>query len=119
VCGRERKRKRKTERERERERETITKERHEILILISPKLLQIVPVMKGFIECNVTQIGNDRLELSLISRLSCLRAGTRYNARGVNDDGAVANFVESEQIVITRGKVLSFVILRVSVNKQK
>ncbi|KAI9172009.1 Inositol-1,4,5-trisphosphate 5-phosphatase 1 [Paramyrothecium foliicola] len=32
----------------------------------------------------------------LISRLSCRRAGTRFNSRGIDDDGNVANFVESE-----------------------
>ncbi len=30
----------------------------------------------------------------VISRLSCKRAGTRFNSRGVDDDGNVANFVE-------------------------
>ncbi|PHH74230.1 hypothetical protein CDD82_5041 [Ophiocordyceps australis] len=34
--------------------------------------------------------------LTLISRLSCRRAGTRFNSRGIDDDGHVANFVESE-----------------------
>lgn len=34
--------------------------------------------------------------LTLISRLSCKRAGTRFNARGIDDDGNVANFVETE-----------------------
>ncbi|KEY67527.1 hypothetical protein S7711_02446 [Stachybotrys chartarum IBT 7711] len=34
--------------------------------------------------------------LTLISRLSCRRAGTRFNSRGIDDDGNVANFVESE-----------------------
>jgi len=34
----------------------------------------------------------------LFIRLSCERAGTRFNVRGVNDDGAVANFVETEQV---------------------
>lgn len=34
--------------------------------------------------------------LSLISRLSCRRAGTRFNSRGIDDDGHVANFVETE-----------------------
>jgi hypothetical protein len=34
--------------------------------------------------------------LTLISRLSCRRAGTRFNARGIDDDGNVANFVETE-----------------------
>lgn len=36
--------------------------------------------------------------LTLISRLSCRRAGTRFNSRGIDDDGYVANFVESETI---------------------
>lgn len=37
-------------------------------------------------------------ELTLISRLSCRRAGTRFNARGIDDDGNVANFVETETV---------------------
>jgi len=32
----------------------------------------------------------------LISRRSSKRAGTRYNARGIDDQGHVANFVENE-----------------------
>jgi len=32
----------------------------------------------------------------LISRRSRKRAGTRYNARGGDDEGNVANFVETE-----------------------
>jgi hypothetical protein len=36
--------------------------------------------------------------LTLVSRLSCRRAGTRFNSRGIDDDGNVANFVESETI---------------------
>lgn len=39
--------------------------------------------------------------LTLISRLSCRRAGTRFNSRGIDDDGHVANFVESETIYWT------------------
>ncbi|KAM5451280.1 Inositol-1,4,5-trisphosphate 5-phosphatase 1 [Microsporum audouinii] len=37
--------------------------------------------------------------LTVISRLSSRRAGTRFNARGINDDGNVANFVETETIL--------------------
>ncbi len=37
-------------------------------------------------------------QVLLFIRLSCERAGTRFNVRGVNDDGAVANFVETEQV---------------------
>jgi len=37
--------------------------------------------------------------LTLISRLSCRRAGTRFNARGIDDEGNVANFVETEVVI--------------------
>ncbi|KAK7903796.1 Inositol-1,4,5-trisphosphate 5-phosphatase 1 [Exophiala xenobiotica] len=36
--------------------------------------------------------------LTVISRLSSRRAGTRFNSRGVDDNGNVANFVETETI---------------------
>lgn len=36
--------------------------------------------------------------LTVISRLSSRRAGTRFNSRGIDDDGNVANFVETETI---------------------
>jgi len=39
------------------------------------------------------------IEVVLISRRSIHRAGTRYNARGLDNLGNAANFVETEQIV--------------------
>ena len=33
--------------------------------------------------------------LSLISRMGWKRAGTRFNTRGIDDDGNTANFVEA------------------------
>lgn len=54
--------------------------------------------------------------LSLISRLSCRRAGTRFNSRGIDDDGHVANFVETETIFSSPGGTLfSYVQVRGSV----
>ncbi|KAL9634644.1 MAG: hypothetical protein Q9204_002913 [Flavoplaca sp. TL-2023a] len=37
--------------------------------------------------------------LTIVSRLSCRRAGTRFNSRGVDDDGYAANFVASETVL--------------------
>ncbi|OAF65366.1 hypothetical protein A3Q56_06933, partial [Intoshia linei] len=37
----------------------------------------------------------------LISRLSNERVGTRFKSRGINDYGYVANFVETEQLILT------------------
>ena len=54
--------------------------------------------------------------LTLISRLSCRRAGTRFNARGIDDDGNVANFVETETLFWTpSGLCFSYVQVRGSV----
>ena len=52
---------------------------------------------------------------AIISRLSSERAGTRFETRGVNDDGHVANFVETEQLVTLESSSTSFVQIRGSV----
>lgn len=44
--------------------------------------------------------------LTVVSRLSCRRAGTRFNSRGIDDDGNVANFVETETIYWSPGGTL-------------
>ena len=53
--------------------------------------------------------------MTLISRLSCRRAGTRFNARGIDDDGNVANFVETETVFCTDELCYSYVQCRGSV----
>lgn len=56
--------------------------------------------------------------LTLISRRSVERAGLRYLRRGVDDNGHVANSVETEQILSTpdfSGKTYSFVQIRGSI----
>ena len=47
----------------------------------------------------VTLPGGGVLTASLVSRRSCEHAGTRFKTRGVDDSGAAANCVESEQIL--------------------
>ncbi|CAA7259620.1 unnamed protein product [Cyclocybe aegerita] len=53
--------------------------------------------------------------LALISRLGWKRAGTRFNTRGVDDDGNTANFVETETIFTTDQHCVSYVQVRGSV----
>ncbi|KAH9844079.1 DNase I-like protein [Rhodofomes roseus] len=53
--------------------------------------------------------------LALISRLGWKRSGTRFNTRGVDDDGNVANFVETETIFSTDQHCCSYVQVRGSV----
>lgn len=54
--------------------------------------------------------------LTLVSRLSSRRAGTRFNSRGIDDDGNVANWVETETVFCTpNGMCFSYVQTRGSV----
>lgn len=52
------------------------------------------------------------VECYLISRRSWIRGGTRSNARGLDDQGNVANYVETEQIVVINGYSCSHIQLR-------
>ncbi len=60
----------------------------------------ILPVMFGMMRITQTRIKSTALTYTLITRRSRHRAGTRYFTRGIDDQGHVANFNETEQIVI-------------------
>ena len=51
----------------------------------------------------------------MISRRSVNKAGTRLNARGLDDNGNAANYVETEQLMMVDNNIYSFVITRGSV----
>jgi len=59
----------------------------------------ILPVICGFCAIRPTAINNQPFIFAIISRRSRFRVGTRYNRRGVDDDGNVANYVETEQYI--------------------
>ncbi|ORX50742.1 Phosphatidylinositide phosphatase SAC1 [Piromyces finnis] len=59
----------------------------------------ILPVICGFCAIRPTAINNQPFVFAIISRRSRFRAGTRYNRRGIDDEGNVANYVETEQYV--------------------
>jgi hypothetical protein len=76
----------------------------------------IIPVMQGWVQSssfNVpippnplepkVDLGSVPIDINVISRRSRDRAGLRYQRRGIDDQGHVANFVETEMIV--RAKV--------------
>jgi hypothetical protein len=52
------------------------------------------------LEIRQSHIRGHRLQLCVISRRSRFRAGTRYFRRGIDRNGHVANFNESEQILL-------------------
>ncbi|OLL23777.1 Inositol-1,4,5-trisphosphate 5-phosphatase 1 [Neolecta irregularis DAH-3] len=55
------------------------------------------------------------MNMTIISRLSCRRAGTRFNSRGIDDEGNVANFVETETLLQNSASCFSFCQIRGSV----
>lgn len=75
----------------------------------------LVKVICGGVNITTVYIGGLQAKACLISRLSCERAGTRFNVRGVNDLGHVANFVETEQVIFMNQTVLSYLIIRGSI----
>ncbi|KTW32136.1 uncharacterized protein T551_00818 [Pneumocystis jirovecii RU7] len=75
----------------------------------------LVSVIRGFVGTVLCKIGSVSSTLILISRLSCKKAGTRFNSRGVDDNGNVANFVETETLLILNDLCFSFCQIRGSV----
>ncbi|KAM0750547.1 hypothetical protein T439DRAFT_325617 [Meredithblackwellia eburnea MCA 4105] len=63
----------------------------------------ILPVIFGFLNIQTTTLNSRSLTFGLISRRSRFRSGTRYFSRGIDRDGNVSNFNETEQIVVTGG----------------
>ncbi|MPC27997.1 Phosphatidylinositide phosphatase SAC2 [Portunus trituberculatus] len=71
--------------------------------------------MSGRNRCVKLQLQQDEYNLTLISRRSRHRAGTRYKRRGVDEEGRVANYVETEQIISYSHHRVAFVQVRGSV----
>lgn len=54
----------------------------------------VVAAIQGYVGVSDFTLSGNPVTLSLISRLGFARAGTRFNTRGIDDEGHVANFVE-------------------------
>nr|KAF6322379.1 inositol polyphosphate-5-phosphatase F [Pipistrellus kuhlii] len=100
----------------------------------------IIPIIQGFVQIeelvvNYSESSDDeksspetppqestcvddihpRFLVALISRRSRHRAGMRYKRRGVDKNGNVANYVETEQLIHVHNHTLSFIQARGSV----
>ncbi|XP_060529101.1 phosphatidylinositide phosphatase SAC2 isoform X2 [Cylas formicarius] len=87
----------------------------------------ILPIIQGYIQiedCKVELgpfVGEpvekqfEIFSLCILSRRSRFRAGTRYKRRGVDEEGEVANYVETEQIITYQTHEVSFLQVRGSV----
>ncbi|KAG4087950.1 phosphatidylinositide phosphatase SAC1 [Neocallimastix lanati (nom. inval.)] len=77
----------------------------------------ILPVICGFCSIIPTEINDQKFIFAIISRRSRFRVGTRYNRRGIDDDGNVANYVETEQYISIKSskEVFSYIQTRGSI----
>ncbi|XP_028579612.2 synaptojanin-2 isoform X2 [Podarcis muralis] len=75
----------------------------------------LLKVICGVVDIRTLYASHKKAKACLISRISCERAGARFHIRGVNDDGHVSNFAETEQTIYLDNDVSSFVQIRGSV----
>lgn len=71
----------------------------------------LLRLMCGGVEIRTIYAGHKQAKACIFSRLSSERAGTRFNVRGTNDDGQVANFVETEQVTQMFDSFIEFFFL--------
>lgn len=57
-------------------------------------------MMHTAFDIRPARVNGHHIRLCLMSRRSRYRAGTRYFRRGIDHEGHVANFVETEQILL-------------------
>ncbi|KAL3438925.1 SacI homology domain-containing protein [Aspergillus tetrazonus] len=60
----------------------------------------ILPVIFGMLRITPAKVKSTTFTFALITRRSRHRAGTRYFSRGIDEQGNVSNYNETEQIVI-------------------
>ncbi|CAO2046155.1 unnamed protein product [Urochloa humidicola] len=81
--------------------------------LIENKLNQyLLPVIQGSFQNIHAEVGSEKVNVTLIARRCTRRIGTRMWRRGADAEGYAANFVESEQIMQSKGFTASYVQVR-------
>ncbi|EES06956.1 hypothetical protein BDA96_04G188600 [Sorghum bicolor] len=81
--------------------------------LIENKLNQyLLPVIQGSFQNIQAEVGSEKVNVTLIARRCTRRIGTRMWRRGADAEGYAANFVESEQIMQSKGFTASYVQVR-------
>ncbi|KAF8775083.1 hypothetical protein HU200_005135 [Digitaria exilis] len=81
--------------------------------LIENKLHQyLLPVIQGSFQSIHAEVRSEKVNVTMIARRCTRRIGTRMWRRGADPEGYAANFVESEQIMQSKGFTASYVQVR-------
>ncbi|XP_071946765.1 phosphatidylinositide phosphatase SAC2-like [Antedon mediterranea] len=85
----------------------------------------ILPIIQGYVQIEQFPVimdttppkseDEETFTVAVVSRRNRHRAGTRYRRRGVDTNGACANYVETEQIVHVAEHCMSFIQVRGSI----
>ena len=79
------------------------------------KVSWLVQIISGYAGFKKIYAGSRQITIGWISRLSNRRVGSRFLTRGIDDSGNVANYVETETLLIEDETVTSHLQLRGSV----
>ncbi|XP_046738405.1 phosphatidylinositol-3-phosphatase SAC1 isoform X1 [Diprion similis] len=74
-----------------------------------------LPIIHGFLSLSTVIVNGIAFNWGIISRRGVHRAGTRLFSRGIDANGNVSNYVETEQLVEVNGDRSSFVQTRGSI----
>lgn len=74
-----------------------------------------LPIIHGFVSLNTIVVNGIAFNWGIVSRRSVQRAGTRLFSRGIDANGNVSNYVETEQLIEVNGDRSSFVQTRGSI----
>ncbi|XP_015608691.1 phosphatidylinositide phosphatase SAC1 [Cephus cinctus] len=74
-----------------------------------------LPIIHGFVSLKTAVINGVAFNWGVVSRRSVHRAGTRLFSRGIDSNGNVSNYVETEQLIEVDGDRSSFVQTRGSI----
>lgn len=82
----------------------------------------VLPLIEGFVEQMQSSLHFKSIkdpgypiQLFVISRRQWKRCGTRFHSRGIDEHGYVSNGVETEQVIIFKEEIISFVQYRGSI----
>ncbi|XP_066599746.1 phosphatidylinositol-3-phosphatase SAC1 isoform X2 [Prorops nasuta] len=74
-----------------------------------------LPIIHGYVELMTAFVNSIAFNWGIVSRRAIHRAGTRLFSRGIDSNGNVSNYVETEQLVEFNGDRSSFVQTRGSI----
>ncbi|KAG7193596.1 inositol-1 [Scheffersomyces spartinae] len=72
----------------------------------------ITPISRGYAQTLNSVINNEDALITMISKQACLKSGHLFGEWGIDDQGEVANYMETEIIIYTHKFCFAYVVVR-------